>query len=273
MASGSIESTQVAFIDDSGDSTNNFLLAALVFSAALEERVRDEVEDHFSKLSHVFGLDEDFEFHGYQLGSARGARDESKGIVLKPHERDFIFQHSLHLAGNLETARLYTVYWDWAPGKAKVGEDETSRRQQTYALLLDFIEEQGEQVAAAHVDGTNDQAATLAFTAHRGKHKYPVVIAEPALVSSSENRIIQLVDLVAYATYQCVEMRNEARKPKYGEWHRAALSPISLDGGSSYGARIFDGTRHPRHVPVPQTKKTKKRRRERLEAARWDHVP
>lgn len=57
-AGSSVETSSVAFIDDLGDSKRNFLLSALVVSAALVERVRDEV--------------------GRQLREAGVLRDESK---------------------------------------------------------------------------------------------------------------------------------------------------------------------------------------------------
>lgn len=273
MSATGIGGSHVAFIDDSGDSTNNFLLSALVISAALQEHVLDSVAGHFARLRALYQLPVDFEFHGSELGGGRGGRDEASGVVLKPHERDFIFEHSFHAAAGLETVHLYTVFWDWRPGLAKVEDDQTSRRERVYSLLLDFIEEQGDQVAAAYVDGTNEQAAVRAFATHAGKHDYPFVIAEPTLVDSVQHPMIQLVDLVAYGSYQCVDVRNEANKPKYAQWHLATLHGIAVDGGSSYRARIYDGTRDPRFRPVPMTKQQKKRHQQRLEAAKWAHIP
>ena len=270
LPGSSIETSFVAYIDDSGDSTRNYLLSALVISAALDERVRDEVETHFSDLASFFKVGEDFEFHGHELGSSRGGRDEGAGVRLREHERDFVFEHSLHCAGGLETARLYSVYWDWRPGEAKVGDDQTSRRQQTYELLLEFIEEGGDEVAAAYIDGTNEQAGLRAFKAHRDKHEYPLVIAEPELVASRDHRMIQLVDLVAYATYQCVDEDNAVRKPKYGEWYRDTVLEIAVDGGSRNHSRVFRGTHTPKAHRRPETAKQRRNRRRRREAAKWE---
>lgn len=215
------------------------------FSDHALERVRDVTATFADSVIRFFDLPPEYEFHGVRL-ERTGKRPEDPDY-LKPHARDFLYRHALEHVAGLPTVRIHSVFWDWSPAPRKVpGQGPASRDYALYERLFDWLGEEGEPVTSLTVDGLNNQTALRAFRRYR-RHKAEALIPEPVLVDSGTERLIQVSDLVAYASYQVAVNHPEEtdRQKKFRVWHNETIRGVAAEGHWRHAMRCYAGEKAP----------------------------
>lgn len=266
------------FIDESGDSGECVHLTALSIHSSILERADAVLDEFYERFTTYFGLSADYELHGVDLVRKRGAPTDDDYLSL--HRREFLYRDALEMCADIETLRIYSASWDWTPHPRKIAGHSGGpifRERETYRHLFEWIAEDDEPVVAVTVDGLNNTTAKYSYAHYLKRERRgnePRFLPDtPALVSSSENRMIQMADLLAYAGYHALQFkaaqtrREEAvangealsdADTRHHRWltllhdfYNQAVPHVAAGGGWHFAMRTFNGETRPERTHGP----------------------
>jgi hypothetical protein len=237
-------SGRVLYIDESGDSDTSLVLAGLSFESGLDVDAEAATQEVISNLASVLpGLDASKEIHAHKLArelrqkEIRERRDE---VLLRNHERDFVYQHLLHHLAGWTSARLHLVMWNWGgPGHGKDSR-KGERQRILMARLLEWVAEENETIDRIWIDASSQHRHYVRGFAEVAETS-GLFLREPEQIDSKESRLIQLADLAGYAAYQRSNPARRKALDRMQSWYREALQDIWADGGDGHGCRHFEG--------------------------------
>jgi hypothetical protein len=200
------------YIDESGVSDECVHLTAVSVHSAVVDRAYAVLDNFFERFVPFFNLSTDFELHGVDLARKKGVQTDTDYLPL--HRREFLYRDALEVCADIETIRVYSVSWDWSPEPRKIphhGGGPIYRERATYERLFNWIAEHDEPITNVTIDGIGNTVARRCYERyikHARRHGNTLFLPDtPNLVSSAENRLIQIADLIAYAGYHALQQR------------------------------------------------------------------
>ena len=268
------------FIDESGHSEECFHLTAVSVHAAAIERAESVLADYYLRFTSFFGLPEDYELHGSVLVRKRGAPTDDDYLAL--HQREFLYRDALKSAADIETVRVYSVSWEWAPHPRNPedhGRGPNWRERETYHLLYEWVSELQEPIVEVTVDGTANHTATRSYESYVRKARRNgnrlFLPDTPILIDSRSSRLVQFADLIAYAGYQALQHKSAVREreamlqrggtattagqEKFSwtellhDFYNQVVPQISAAGGWHFAMRTYDGAMSPKPTHGPES--------------------
>jgi hypothetical protein len=152
----------------------------------------------------------------------------------RTHEREFVYQHSLHHLAGLIDARVYSVLWHWKGPAARGGR----RYRLLLERLLEWVLEDAEPVAKIVIDRAGQERYY--------RQAVDAVVSDASvewtveMPTSHEDCLLQLADLAAFAAWQAATPGQSHSKPQMSHWYRTALGDLFASCGDGYGLRHFD---------------------------------
>jgi hypothetical protein len=222
------------FIDESGKSDECVHLTALSILDSAVDRARALADDFFDRFTGFFKLPTDYELHGVDLVRKRGDPTDAKFLSL--HRREFLYRDALEACADIESLRVYTVSWDWRPHARRIpnhGGGPIFRERETYERLFDWVGESGDSVTSVTIDGIENVTARRCYERYvkfkRRRGNFVFLPDTPALVSSTQDRLIQFADLVAYAEYHALQHRSVVEREQSAEEHSVGQTEAELE--------------------------------------------
>ncbi|MGO9207212.1 MAG: DUF3800 domain-containing protein [Solirubrobacteraceae bacterium] len=226
------------FIDESGDSERTLLLCGLSLPESTVSAARATTDDLVEGLAALLpGFAQQPELKANRLARPLLPNEIARLGDSPPfhtHEREFVYQHALHHVAGLSAARVYSVLWHWKGPAARGG----GRYRLLLERLMEWVLEGSEPVSKIVIDQAGQEPYyRRALDAVAANASVEWTVEMPA---SHEDRLLQLVDLAAFAAWQAATPGQSHSKPHMRSWYRAPLSDLFAPHGDGYGLRHFD---------------------------------
>ncbi len=227
------------FIDESGDSERTLLLCALSLPESTVPAARASTAQLVERMAALLpGFAQQPELKANRLARPllpSEVANLGNSPPFRTHEREFVYQHTLHHVAGLAAAWVYAVLWHWKGPAARGGR----RYRVLLERLLERVLEDSEPVSKVVIDRAGQEPYyQQALDATAASSSIEWTVEMPA---SHEDRLLQIADLAAFAAWQAATPGQSHSKPRMQPWYRMALSGLFAPYGDGYGLRHFEG--------------------------------